>query len=51
MDIKYLYKKVKFNNFKIGRNYLLLIILIVIIVWFDVFISNKKIVLYIIYNE
>lgn len=51
MDIKYLYKKVKFNNFKIGRNYLLLIILIVIIVWFDVFISNKKIVLYIVCNE
>lgn len=51
MDIKYLYNKVKFNNFKIGKNYLLLIILIVIIVWFDVFISNKKIVLYIVYNE
>lgn len=51
MDIKYLYKKVKSNNLKTGRNYSLLIISIVITAWSDVSTSNKKTVLYTIYNE
>lgn len=42
MDIKYLYKKVKSNNLKTGRNYSLLIISIVITAWSDVSTSNKK---------
>lgn len=51
MDIKYLYKKVKSNNLKTGRNYSLLIISIVITAWSDVSTSNKKTVLNTIYNE
>lgn len=51
MDIKYLYKKVKPNNLKTGRNYSLLIISIVITAWSDVSTSNKKTVLYTVYNE
>lgn len=51
MDIKYLYKKVKSNHLKTGRNYSLLIISIVITAWSDVSTSNKKTVLYTIYNE
>lgn len=51
MDIKYLYKKVKSNNLKTGRNYSLLIISIVITAWSDVSTSNKKTVLYTVYNE
>lgn len=51
MDIKYLYKKVKSNNLKTGRNYSLLIISIVITAWSDVSASNKKTVLYTVYNE
>lgn len=42
MDIKYLYKKVKSNHLKTGRNYSLLIISIVITAWSDVSTSNKK---------
>lgn len=51
MDIKYLYNKVKSNNLKTGENYSLLIISIVITVWSDVSTSNKKTVLYTVYNE
>lgn len=51
MDIKHLYKKVKSNNLKTGRNYSLLIISIVITAWSDVSTSNKKTVFYTIYNE
>lgn len=51
MHIKYLYKKVKSNNLKTGRNYSLLIISIVITAWSDVSTSNKKTVLYTVYNE
>lgn len=51
MDIKYLYKKVKSNNLKTGRNYSLLIISIVITAWSDVSTSNKKTVLSTVYNE
>lgn len=51
MDIKYLYKKVKSNNLKTGRNYSLLIISIVFTAWSDVSTSNKKTVLYTVYNE
>lgn len=51
MHIKYLYKKVKSNNLKTGRNYSLLIISIVITAWSDVSTSNKKTVFYTIYNE
>lgn len=51
MDIKYLYKKVKSNHLKTGRNYSLLIISIVITAWSDVSTSNKKTVLYTVYNE
>lgn len=51
MDIKYLYKKVKSNNLKTGRNYSLSIISIVITAWSDVSTSNKKTVLYTVYNE
>lgn len=51
MDIKYLYKKVKSNNLKTGRNYSLLIISIVITAWSDVSTSNEKTVLNTIYNE
>lgn len=51
MDIKYLYKKVKSNNLKTGRNYSLLIISKVITAWSDVSTSNKKTVLYTVYNE
>lgn len=51
MDIKYLYKKVKSNNLKTGRTYSLLIISIVITAWSDVSTSNKKTVLYTVYNE
>lgn len=51
MDIKYLYKKVKSNNLKTGRNYSLLIISIVITAWSDVSTSNKKTVLYTVYSE
>lgn len=51
MHIKYLYKKVKSNNLKTGRNYSLLIISKVITAWSDVSTSNKKTVLYTVYNE
>lgn len=47
MDIKYLYKKVKSNNLKTGRNYSLLLISIVITAWSDV----STTVLYTVCNE